>query len=67
MEKPMGYLQVIDNLVYHAIQILQDYNDNWDALNHIAAVCAETYNIPFDVLKEDYEKALEIKLLYLAR
>lgn len=65
--KTMGYVQVIENLAYHGIINLQQYLDNWDELDNIANICANTYNIPIQEVFADYESELEYRLVHLAR
>lgn len=65
--KSMGYVQVIDNLVYHAILNLHQCLDNWDTLDNIANICSSTYDIPLREVITDYELELERHLVYMAR
>lgn len=62
-----GYLQVIDNLVFHAIAKLQKgpIDDSWQQLVDVVNICAETYNVdPKDVLT-DYSAKLNLTLTNL--
>jgi hypothetical protein len=57
-----GYVQTIDNLVYYGIIALQT-NTNWDKLDEVVTVCAETYNKTNDEVIYDYSIQLKKQLL----
>lgn len=56
-----GYVQTIDNLVYHAIRCLKDNDDElaWYQLDDIVHLCAETYNVDVDIVYDDFEDKLD--------
>lgn len=61
-----GYQQVIENLVYFAIQSLTSKHDNWDQLETVVSECEKVYNISKLQIVHDYECKLEEQLLKLA-
>jgi hypothetical protein len=59
-----GYDQVIDNLVYYGIKALQT-NENWEKLEDVVRVCADTYGKTESQVILDYSHKLRKQLLSL--
>jgi hypothetical protein len=64
-----GYVQVIDNLVYHAIRKLQTtgtVDDEWQHMVDIINLCANTYQQNPQQVLSDYSNQLSQTLITLA-
>lgn len=64
-----GYVQVIDNLVYHAIRKLQltgTVDDEWQPIVDIINLCANTYQHTPQQVLSDYSNQLSQTLITLA-
>jgi hypothetical protein len=66
MVSEKGYYQVIENLVFQAINRLQSsdvIDETWQPLVDVINVCASTYNIEPKQILEDYSDLLRSTLL----
>lgn len=63
-----GYNQVIENLVYQAVNRLQtstEVDESWQPLVDVINVCAATYNLEPKQIMDDYSNLLRTTLLNL--